>query len=262
MKYKAIFLDIDGTILKPDHTYTESTKDAIVQLKKKGLEVFIATGRPLHEVRELGEELGVDSYIGYNGAYAEYQNKTIIDEPMSSDFVKKFLRIAKENNHEMVLYTNSKNYFTSLDHPAVQHFNHTFQLKSNALFTEEVIDKIIGITVMNVPPTQFKLYEFDDDLRLSKVVVEGTGTEGAYDVLRISVNKGEAVKKLLNHLHIEKDHTIAFGDGLNDKEMLQAVGESFAMGNAHPELFLHAKHKTTTVSESGIYYGLKKLGVL
>jgi hydroxymethylpyrimidine pyrophosphatase-like HAD family hydrolase len=48
------------------------------------------------------------------------------------------------------------------------------------------------------------------------------------------VNKGEAVKKVLQVLKIKKEQAIAFGDGMNDKEMLEVVGESFAMGNAHP----------------------------
>ena len=74
MEYKLLFLDIDGTILMPDHTYSESTKDAISQLKDLGIEVFIATGRPLHEIKELGQELNVDSFIAYNGAYAIYKN--------------------------------------------------------------------------------------------------------------------------------------------------------------------------------------------
>jgi hydroxymethylpyrimidine pyrophosphatase-like HAD family hydrolase len=41
-----------------------------------------------------------------------------------------------------------------------------------------------------------------------------------------------------------------------------SVGEGFAMGNGHPDLFQYAKHKTTTVNNSGIYNGLKKLGII
>src|SRR5699024_8027336 len=119
MTYNILFLDIDGTILKPDHTYTASTKDAISQLQNQGIEVFLATGRPLHEINDLAEELNVHSLIGLNGALAIYQGKTIVDEPMDSYTVKQFLEIAESNGHEMVLYTSEKNYFTSLDKPFV-----------------------------------------------------------------------------------------------------------------------------------------------
>ncbi|HLT57011.1 MAG TPA: HAD hydrolase family protein, partial [Bacillota bacterium] len=73
---------------------------------------------------------------------------------------------------------------------------------------------------------------------------------------------GEAIKKILEHLNIPKEAAIAFGDGMNDKEMLQAVGEGFAMGNANPDLLPYAKHQTATVDESGIYIGLQQLGIV
>jgi Cof subfamily protein (haloacid dehalogenase superfamily) len=260
MEYKLLFLDIDGTILKPDHTYTDSTKDAISQIKEQGIEVFIATGRPIHEVRELGKELNVDSFIGQNGAYAVYKNRTIIDEPLNRNQVQKFLDIAQENNHEMVLYTSEKNYYTSLDNPLVTYFNQTFQLRNNALFTNEVIDQITGMTVMNLTSSQTSLYEQETNIHLSQVNVEGS--QHAYDIIRNNVNKGEAVKNVLQRLNLLKEQSIAFGDGMNDKEMLQAVGEGFAMENAHPDLFDFAKHKTTSVTDSGIYNGLKKLGLV
>ena len=260
MEYKLIFLDIDGTILMPDHTYSHSTKDSIIQLKNQGIEVFIATGRPLHEIKELGEELNVDSFIAYNGAYAVYNKQTIVDEPMEGLQVQRFLEIAKEKNHEMVLYANGKNYYTSLDKPVVTNFIKTFQLRHNALFTNEVSDPIIGITLMNLIPSQTALYEWDDNIHLSQVNVEGN--KHAYDIIRNNVNKGEAVKKVLQRLNIKMEQSIAFGDGMNDKEMLQAVGEGFAMANAHPDLFEYAKHRTTSVSNSGIFNGLKKLGLV
>lgn len=90
MSFKALFLDIDGTILRPDHSYSEKTKDAIQQLKNKGIEVFLATGRPIHEIKELATSLNIDSFIGYNGALAIYNNETVVDETMSEELVKKW----------------------------------------------------------------------------------------------------------------------------------------------------------------------------
>ncbi|MBP2078825.1 HAD family hydrolase [Oceanobacillus polygoni] len=260
MTYKVLFLDIDGTILQPDHTYTESTKTAIEQAKQNGIEVFIATGRPYIEIQELAEELSIDSFIAYNGGYAIYQDQTVVDEPMDPTIVKEFIKIAKEHQHELVLYTKEKNYFTSLDHPFVKKFNEIFQLKQNALFTEEVANQIIGATVLNVDPEDAVLYEIEENIRMSQVNVEGATR--ALDIIRKNVNKGEAVAKILKRLAVPKEQAIAFGDGMNDSEMLQAVGEGFAMDNAHPDLFAYAKHRTTSVSDSGIFNGLKKLGIV
>ncbi|HLR68303.1 HAD family hydrolase [Virgibacillus alimentarius] len=258
--YKLLLLDIDGTILKPDHSYSESTKEAISQLQHQNMEVSLATGRPLHEIKDLAKELNITSMIGYNGAFAIYKDNIIINEPMAGNLVKKYLDIAKRNGHEMVLYTNEKNYFTSLDKPVVQKFIETFQLRYNELFTENVMNNILGITVMNVPKGQASLYELDTNLHLSRVNLKGV--EGSYDVIRNNVNKGTATEKVLTHLEISKEQAIAFGDGMNDKEMLNAVGNGFAMENAPPELIPYATYTTTSVLDSGIFNGLKKLGIV
>lgn len=260
MTYKILFLDIDGTILKPDHTYTDSTKVAIQEAKSNGIEVFIATGRPIIEIRELAEELQVESLIGYNGAYAIYQNEAIIDEPIETGQIQEFIDIAKENDHELVLYSKEKNYFTDMDRPIVKNFSETFLLRKNALFQDSAAERIIGGTALNLNESEAQLYEINPNIRMSQVNVDGA--THAYDIIRRNVNKGEAVKKILDRLGIAREQAIAFGDGMNDVEMLQSVGEGFAMGNSHPDLFSYAKHRTTSVSESGIHNGLKKLGVL
>ncbi|MGP4105728.1 HAD family hydrolase [Virgibacillus sp. L01] len=259
MTYKLLFLDIDGTILKPDHTYTEATRNAIAKVKEQGIEVFLATGRPLHEIDKLAKELNIHSYIGYNGAFAVHHDKTVVNEPMDKNTVEKFLDIAAKNDHELVLYTRDTSYYTTLTRPLVTNFIDTFQMHKNELFKREKSDQILGATLMNLSPSQPALYELGANIHLSPVHV--AGAEHCYDIIRKNVNKGIAVDKVLNLLDIPREQAIAFGDGMNDKEMLQAVGEGFAMGNAPEELFQFAKNKTTAVSDEGIVNGLKKLGL-
>lgn len=260
MTYQILFLDIDGTILKPDHTYSDITKQAISSVKNQGVEVFLATGRPLHEISELAEDLDIHSFIAYNGAFAIHQGETIVNEPIPRKNMEKFIDTAAKNDHELIMYTRDKNYFTNLKRPFISRFIDIFDLKQNAVFTPEIIDRILGATVLNVSPDQIPLYEIESNLHLSPVHVNGA--EHSYDILRKNVNKGYSVEKILSLLGIPHDHAIAFGDGMNDKEMLGAVGEGFAMGNSHDDLFSYAKHMTVTVTEDGIAYGLKQLGVL
>ncbi|MBM7570857.1 HAD family hydrolase [Aquibacillus albus] len=259
MNYKILFLDIDGTILRADHTIEASTKDAIHQVKEKGIEIFIATGRPLHEVYDIAEALHIGSFIGYNGALAKYQDKEIVNETIDSSTIHDYLATAKKHGHEMVLYTSSKNTFTSMDAPVVKEFINYFDLKENEWFRSDVINDILGITIMNVKENEASLYE-TEDIYLSQVNVEGL--KHSYDVIQNRVNKGRAVNAILKLLQIHPDEAIAFGDGMNDKEMLQNVGESFAMGNGHPDLFQYAKRRTSSVMDSGIFNGLKSIGLV
>ncbi|WP_018934386.1 Cof-type HAD-IIB family hydrolase [Gracilibacillus lacisalsi] len=259
--YKALFLDIDGTILRRDHTIEDTTKLAVKQAQGKGIEVFLATGRPLHEVDDIADELGVDSFIGYNGAYAIYDGKTIVDEPISGSVIDQFLDVAKQNEHEMILYTNELNLVTSESKQVVKDFIDYFDLKNHQAYEAIYREQILGITLMDVRPDEPALYEVkQEDIYFSQVNV--TGLEHCYDMIRENVNKGQAIQKVLKELDIPAEATIAFGDGMNDKQMLQYVGESFAMANATPEVFQYAKHRTTSVEESGIYNGLKQLGIV
>src|SRR5690625_449359 len=164
MKYQALFLDIDGTVLKPDHTYSDSTKLAIQQVQQKGIEVFLATGRPLHEIDVLAHELGVKSFIGYNGAYAIYQGEVIVNETMDESVVEEYIDISKAHQHEIVFYSNEKNYFTSLDNSIVEHFIKSFQLQYNEVYTDAVVKNILGITIMNLEENQPHLYEVNDNI--------------------------------------------------------------------------------------------------
>jgi Cof subfamily protein (haloacid dehalogenase superfamily) len=259
-EYKVLFLDIDGTIITPDDSIEESTIKAILQVKEKGIEVFLATGRPLHEIRELAQELDVNSLIGYNGAFAIYQGKDLFQEPMNKKSVEQFIDIAIKNHHEFVLYTKDQNIFSDLEADSVKEFIEKFHLHKNHALSSSIDFEILGISLINLKPNDNELYKFDTQIHLSQVNVEGM--LHCYDVIRDRVNKGVGVHYVLKHLGLKKENAIAFGDGMNDKEMLTSVGVGFAMGNGHPDLFQYAKHKTTAVGDSGIYNGLKKLGIV
>ncbi|NWQ42016.1 HAD family phosphatase [Bacillus sp. EB106-08-02-XG196] len=258
--YKVLFLDIDGTIIMPDDTIEDTTINAIRQVQEKGIEVFLATGRPLHEIRELAKELNVHSLIGYNGAFAIYQGKDLFQEPMNKESVKQFIDIAKKNQHELVLYTKDQNIFSDIETDGVKEFIEKFHLHKNDSYSPSNDYEVLGMTLINLKTKDTALYKHEDQIHLSQVNLEGM--LHCYDVIRDQVNKGIGVQYVLKHLGLKKENAIAFGDGMNDKEMLLSVGEGFAMGNGHPDLFQYAKHRTTSVTESGIYNGLKALGII
>ncbi|GAB4073003.1 Cof-type HAD-IIB family hydrolase [Barrientosiimonas marina] len=258
--YNVLFLDIDGTILKPDQTYSETTKKAIAAVKAQGVDVFLATGRPLHEIHDLAEALDIHSFIAYNGAFALHQGNVIVNEPIPQEQIKQFTNTAAKNGQELILYARDTNYMTDPKSPFIKQFADLFDMKSNALYTSDAADKILGATVLNAAPEDVPMYEIDANFRLSPVHVNGA--ENSYDILRKNVNKGYAVEQTLKHLNISRDQAIAFGDGMNDKEMLTAVGTGVAMANAHEDLFPYAEQQTTSVTDDGIAHGLQQLGLL
>lgn len=259
MSYRAIFLDIDGTIIKPDHTYDASTKEAIQQAKAAGVEVVLCTGRPLKDIKDLLNDFGIASSITYNGSYGIYQNEPIFKDVMKKRDIEKIISISNQGESELVLYTTENNYFTSLENPHVIDFSRVSQMKEFEQFTEELSDQIVATTAINVFDSK-KSFSLIEGYYLSKINIKHSTQ--SYDLIRTSMNKGEAVKKIVNYLNLAPSEVIAFGDGMNDKEMLQYVGAGVAMGNADSQLVPYADFQTTTVQNNGIFNGLRRLGIL
>lgn len=256
---RILFLDIDGTILAADHTIQQSTIDAIAQIKDQGIEVFIATGRPLHEIDDIQKQVNVDSAIGYNGAYAIHHGEIIFHQTINPDLVNHFTKTANKHGHELVLYRDDATLFTGMSSPIAKRFIDYFELKHNRPYETSDSDHILGITFIDLPVNDHKYYQ-SDDLFLSQANIPGL--KGSYDVIQNGINKGVAIQHILEQLNLDPKEAISFGDGLNDREMLSFIETSFAMANSHPDLFQYAKYRTTSVDEDGVFNGLKQLGLV
>ena len=97
---KTIALDIDGTLYDREHNIQEKTKKALIELQDRGIEIILASGRPINGMLEIAEELEMDKHHGIiisnNGAvaYDVRNNKTIFDSPIKKEHIKEIL----ENN--------------------------------------------------------------------------------------------------------------------------------------------------------------------
>ena len=76
--------------------------------------------------------------------------------------------------------------------------------------------------------------------------------------MKPGVNKGEALRGVQRMLGIRPEECMAFGDYLNDCELLDAVGESYAMENAHPALKRIAKYIAPSNDEDGVMRVLRE----
>ena len=84
----------------------------------------------------------------------------------------------------------------------------------------------------------------------------------AVDIIPADSGKGTAVAKILEYYHLDKSQAMAFGDGNNDLEMLQAVGHGIAMGNGSSELKEIAEDVCGHVAEDGIYHYCVEKGLI
>ena len=84
----------------------------------------------------------------------------------------------------------------------------------------------------------------------------------AVDIIPANGGKGMGIEKVLAYYHLTKEQAIAFGDGTNDIEMLQAVGIGVAMGNATDNVKAAADDLCGNVADDGIYYYCKDHHIL
>ncbi|MBU5210902.1 Cof-type HAD-IIB family hydrolase [Heyndrickxia oleronia] len=249
---KIVFFDIDGTLLDNDKKLPESTKEAIWKLKESGVFVAIATGRAPFMFKELREELEIDSFVSFNGQYVVFENKVIYKNPLDPTELENLINYSASHKHPLVflnekeMTSNIENHQfirSSIESLKIKHpsFDPDFykgrEIYQSLLFCEEK-DEVLYLD-------KFKKFYF---LRWH---------EFSMDVLPKGGSKAEGIKKMIEKIGFKLEDVYAFGDGLNDIEMLEAVGTGIAMGNALDVVKQHANYVTTDVMNNGIANGLK-----
>lgn len=253
---KIVFFDIDGTLLDGDKKLPDSAKDAIHTLQKNGIYTAIATGRAPFMVSPLLEELNIDSYVSFNGQYVVFENEMIASNSINTEILKDIEESASKHEHALV-YLNENT------------------LKTNAKNNERV-RKSLGSLKMAYPGYDPEFYIKRDIYQALLFTKENEAEylhafseisfirwhELSLDIIPKGGSKARGIRQLIARLGFRMEDVYAFGDGLNDIEMLQEVGTGVAMGNAHDIVKEHADFVTADVENDGIVKGLKEVGLL
>lgn len=257
MTKKLIFFDIDGTLYDEQKRLPLSTKQAIETLKKKGHYVAIATGRAPFLFEELRTELEIHTYVCFNGSYVVVDNEEVSKTVLDRESLERLIHFSEGRQHPLV-FMDSKDMKTNIEaHPHIMESIGTLKcfqpgLDANYHIDREIIQTLLFCTEKEEADYEEAFPKFDF-VRWHPLSV---------DVLPVNGSKARGVETVMNHLGFAKEDVYAFGDGLNDIEMLQFVENSVAMGNAHEEVKNAAKHVTKHVNEDGIEHGLKMLQLL
>lgn len=237
-KYKIIFLDIDGTLVNSKKEITPKTKEAILNIQKKGVKVAIASGRPSKGVIPFAEELQLEAYDGYilpfNGCkIVNYQTKkSVYENTLSMEVVKKAYELSKEYNIELITYKGDYIISETDDNPYL-----LIESKINKMDVEKVDNLIEAIEEVPV-----KCLLIGDGEYLGSIeaeIKEKIGIEANVfrsepffiEIVPQGLDKAAAIEELIGKLGIKQEETIAFGDGYNDISMIKYAGLGVAMSN-------------------------------
>lgn len=240
MKYKAIICDLDGTLLNENHKLSTKTKEIIAKVKDTGKKIFIATGRHHLDAMELKKQLGLDSYlISSNGARIhDEHNQTVYEVDMDKKLVKFILNVKCHSDISRHAYTENNWYIEEEKKEFIE-----FHQESGFSYTLTDLSKI------NIESEKFiKLFfiskNTDELIKLEKYFENTIGNRASItlsgpeclEIMAKGVSKGEAIKNIMGTLKIDLEEVMAFGDGLNDYEMLKEVGKGLLMGNCSTRL--------------------------
>lgn len=253
MNRKVIFLDCDGTIFDvPRKMYkaSDKTRYAIKELTKNSHLVFIASGRCKCLLPKDVVDLNPSGFITTNGAYAYMKDEVIFEKPIKQESVQLLIEYCKENNGLCFLECQDYIYIRSLDDPLYIDFVDTWGVNHEIFKSDKTNNK--WHLMMSVFRSEEECARFESKLS-DKLDIRRQYGYTSFDVTDFGIDKGLGVRKVLEYLNIDRKDAYAFGDGLNDLELLEAVDESYAMENGNPKLKALAKNIAPDVLDDGFY---------
>lgn len=279
MNKKAIFLDIDGTLINHRGQIPDSAVKAIEEARKNGHAIFVCTGRSRAEISEVIFEMNLDGIIGAAGGYVELEGKAIHEVYIPKEEVAHIVHFFEQHHIHFYLeatsqvYTNEegKSYFADRINQRIascpearedierQMLPFITNMKADASLMREDINKV---TFMAASLT---LEEIQEEFKEHFLVIPGSyGQEGKIcgELMLKEVHKATGIEIVLKALGIEQKDTLGYGDSYNDIEMLQYVACGVAMANGADALKEVADDITDGPDEDGLYKSFKKYGLI
>src|SRR5699024_2939718 len=251
MHKKIVFFDIDGTLVDEHKNIPLSAKQAIEELKRNDVYVAIATGRAPFMFEEIRKELDINSYVSFNGQHVVFEGEVIYENPIDQEPLETLYEASALNNFPMIFICDKDMRATTDNHPHIKEslanlkLNYP-QVDSNYYHGRPIYQALLFCEQdQNAFIAKHNALDFIRWHRFS------------YDVLTGGGSKAVGIDKIISASGLNKADAFAFGDGLNDMEMIQEVGVGIAMGNAVPSLKKVADYTTSTVDEQGILKGLE-----
>ncbi|MFC0211127.1 Cof-type HAD-IIB family hydrolase [Paenibacillus chartarius] len=250
---KLVAFDVDGTLRERDYM-PESTREAVAELKSRGIIVALCTGRSEFEVGALQKELDIEWAITCNGAHIGHKGTTVFGTPFEPELVRHWLDTADENGHGLLLYGAELMLTNRPNDPLFR------QAQEEIGFLEPVVLRRED----DVPPI-YQCIAYVREHEEQPYIGSDPGKfylhrwrPWAVDINPKGTHKAAGLLRLLDHLGVRREEAAAFGDGFNDVELLEFVGTGIAMGNAPDAVKARARHVTTSMHDDGIRNGVDR----
>ncbi len=276
MDKKLIFLDIDGTLVAEMLPPSVNVVEAVQGAREKGHKVFLCTGRNMPIIGKDIIDVGFDGVIASAGSHIEIEGKVLFDNILPEKTIQECLSVF----HHHGMYCRIETPEGIYTDPQMEELIKTEKpdkTNSELIRMQKEIEAGIPILPYKEYPKKGaykicftstnqeaieKTKKYLED-RFHYAVYPYANTTSCFngEIIPKGIDKGSAMAIVCQYYGIANKDTIAFGDSMNDYEMMKAAGISVAMGNACEELKNIADVVCGNVWEDGIYYEFQRMGL-
>jgi Cof subfamily protein (haloacid dehalogenase superfamily) len=260
MNYKLLVLDVDGTLLNSNHEVSRRTLSTLIKVQQTGIRIVLASGRPPYGLKAIVNQLELPAYGGFVIAYNGSQiidaasGEVIFERRVNPEIVPYLEKKALKNNFPIFTYTDNRIVTNVPDNDHIQ-----AEAKLNGL---DVVYEPEFSTSIDFNPYKVVLVSDEEEAlvkltnlwkrRLNGTVEAHRSEDYFLEILPYGVDKSGALSVLLEHLKINRQQVVAFGDGVRDVGLLQMSGIGVAMANARDSVKACADQVTTSCDEDGV----------
>ena len=251
-----VSFDMDMTLLDhKDFKIPESAIEAVKRLRKNYY-IVIATGRDMDNRYSLGlaDEIQPDAVIHLNGTKITVGETLLYEHRMDRELVRQVLEFAEGKDFSVGMTDASDDYYVNPEFVVrndIRRFGESGRnFKDPKLLLQMPVRTLVylgqeaGAKSMEEAFPQLKLPMF-------------SSREGA-DIVEKQASKAEGLKRLCDYYGVSMADTVAFGDSMNDYEMIQQAGIGVAMGNAEEDVKKIANYVCESNDDDGVAKTLEK----
>lgn len=257
---KLVVVDMDGTFLDDSKKMSPEFDKVFKSLKSKGVYFCVASGRQMASLKK--EFAGYEEdilFIAENGTVVEFDGELRSVDELSIEITEKILnRIKYLGDKKKVVYcTRECSYIDGLDD------EQAIKNAQQYLPSHKIVDSFDEVDSLPVKVSFYSENGYDHDF---EAIVEEFGdlatvcTSGFewLDVIPKNASKGNGIQKIQKLLNIDDSEIMAFGDQMNDFDMLSKVYYSYAMDNAIDEIKQISRFSAPSNNEYGVIQVLKE----
>ena len=239
--FQIVASDLDGTLLAPNHQLSDFSKQTLKDLHDKGYTFIFATGRHHVDVASIREQVGIPAYmITANGARVhDQQDQLMYSNNVPADLIPSVIETISVDPEIFIHIYRDEDWVLNRDDEMLREYH------KDSGFTYTLFD------IQNAPtegvaklffthPKQDHDYlvTFEEKLnsKFGDALNIAFSTPWCLEVMAADVSKGEALEAVAESMGLKLDNCIAFGDGMNDVEMLQMAGKGLVMETSHPRV--------------------------